>query len=100
MRKIKELEAYFGVIRAVENRIKSVIPDAEECGWTITPLPYYNIPKFALRRYGDCFIIPQSDIAVFDLINGRWSIDRLGGYSDSIDEMADLLISIYGGLRG
>jgi len=105
MNKITELEADFGVIRATRQKVVTAIPypfEPESCGFSICPFfeLAYEYPTFTMSVYADYGVIPAPRWAMFEVIDGKWFVLETGDYAQRVDEMLNVLISVFGGERG
>jgi len=102
---ITELEADFGVIRATRQKVKALIPhpnEPEAKGFCICPFfeDHYEKPTFSVSVYADYGMIPAPRWALFELVDGKWLWLQVGDYKNRVDEMIEVLISVFGGERG
>jgi hypothetical protein len=103
MKNITELEADFGVIRAIEKKIKKSFPHHEEIGGLVFTNHFelwYENPTFTCGDYNEACVIPQPRWAKFEVVNGKWFILESGDYGHREEEMLNVLIGVFGGERG
>jgi hypothetical protein len=103
MNKIAELEKDFGVIRAIEKKIKKSFPHHEEIGGLIFTNHFelwYENPTFTCGDYNETCVIPQPGWAKFEAVGGKWLVLETGDYAHRVEDMLDVLISVFGGERG
>ena len=105
MNKITELEADFGVIRATRKKVKALIPHPNEPkakGFQICPHfeDHFEMPTVTMSVYSNYGMIPAPRWALFEVVGGKWFMVQTGDYAHRVDEMLNVLISVFGGERG